>query len=458
MLAAHNGDSVGPLAVVDPMRGMNNVDAILDLAPEAKYHSGCFAPYPLDERWCLVSYGPTEPFGIYLFDLAPPTSSIRPRQADVTLQSPQHPEDLSIYWPSARGRRHLVYQDPEYSCVEAMPIVARPRPPVVSSTLSEPGVEATPDEGTLVLIDVYQGLGSAVARGTVKYLRVVEEMGHRDERGERNYEGAFDQTQFNRTYRGGFMRLYAAPWESGKPAPSLQAKHVFGTVPVEADGSACFQVPAHRPVYFQALDESYNEIQRMRSYVHLREGERQSCIGCHENRFHSPPVQLGGQVLALRRAPSVIEPPPWGAGPFSYQRLVQPIFDHHCVGCHAPGQRAQRVDLTGQRDARGVPASFATLVRPRTDPAGPPLVSFFDNWWGVSTTVPVAKPLSFGTVQSQLVKMIDSRHADLDLPDRDREGIRLSCQERRVITTWIDLNCPLWDNYSPEQHLSARLP
>ena len=114
------------------------------------------------------------------------------------------------------------------------------------------------------------------------------------------------------------------------------------------------------------------------------------------------------------------------------------------------------VDLSAVRDNRGVPASFSTLVRPRTDPDRPPLVDFFDSWWGVSRTVPVAKPMSFGTVASRLMEVVDTRHADLPLSEAARSEIdALTPQERRVITTWIDLNCPLWDSYSPELHVTS---
>jgi len=48
--------------------------------------------------------------------------------------------------------------------------------------------------------------------------------------------------------------------------------HIFvkvhhGVVPVYEDGSAHFTVPADRNTFFQALDESYMEVQRMRSFV-----------------------------------------------------------------------------------------------------------------------------------------------------------------------------------------------
>ena len=38
-------------------------------------------------------------------------------------------------------------------------------------------------------------------------------------------------------------------------ANQTNARAVLGTVPVEADGSAYFQAPVGKPLYFQALDE-----------------------------------------------------------------------------------------------------------------------------------------------------------------------------------------------------------
>lgn len=454
-LAAHNGNSYGPLAIVDPSRGVENPEGILNLAPEVNYGRGCFAPLPIDDRWCLVSYGPDEPFGIWLFGIAPPSDAVRPGRKEHPVRSPQFPGDLGTYWRSATSDRFLVYRDPEYSCVEAIPIAARQRPPVVAASVADS--PPTPEEtATLVLLDVNRGLDGAVARGRVKYLRVVEEMGHRDGQGCRNYLDGVTEEGFHRRY-GSFMSLYAAPWESGKPAPSLQAKYVYGTVPVEADGSAHFTIPADRPVYFSALDEDDNEIQRMRSYIHLKPGERLSCIGCHEPRHTAPPSPAAAP-LALRRGPSTITPPSIGAGAFSYQRLVQPVLDRRCAGCHAGREPAGGLDLSGKRDSRGVPASFSSLVRPRTNPARPPLVHFFDSWWGESWTVPVARPLSFGAAVSPLMQVIDSRHGDLALGDADRERMRMTSEERLAVTTWIDLNCPLWDTYSPELHLAQDPP
>lgn len=444
-LAAHNGNSYGPLAVIDPALGVDNPAGILNLAPEVNYGSGCFAPYPLDDRDCLVSFGPGEPFGLWLFGLDPPSDSIRPGKKDYAVNAPQFPTDLGTYWKSATGRRTLIFRDPEYSCVEAIPLVPRKKPPIVAAAITGPADSVSPT-GTLVLADVYRGLDSAVPRGRVKYLQIVEELAQRDDAGRRNYEDGVTEAGFISRY-GSFMNLYAAPWETNKPAPSLQAKYVYGTVPVEADGSAHFTVPAERPIYFSALDENFNEIQRMRSYIHLQPGEQLGCIGCHEPRHMSLPATTAAPA-AMRREPSVIEPPPWGAGPFSYQRLVQPVFERRCVSCHDGPQSPGKVDLSSRRDGRGVPASFASLIRPGTNPDRPPLANFFDSWWEQSWTVPAARPLTFGAVASRLIEVIDNGHAGVTLSDEDRNRLRLTPSERRVITCWIDLNCPLWENYS----------
>jgi hypothetical protein len=38
----------------------------------------------------------------------------------------------------------------------------------------------------------------------------------------------------------------------------------------------------------------------------------------------------------------------------------------------------------------------------------------------------------------------------------ERNAMRLTLLERRIVTTWISLSCPLWDSYSPEQHVAAQ--
>ena len=68
----------------------------------------------------------------------------------------------------------------------------------------------------------------------------------------------------------------------------VPVRNVLGTVPVEADGSAHFIVPANREIFFQAIDERGLAVQSMRSATYLHEGERLVCAGCHEPKHRTP--------------------------------------------------------------------------------------------------------------------------------------------------------------------------
>ena len=81
--------------------------------------------------------------------------------------------------------------------------------------------------------------------------------------------------------------------------------------PVEADGSAYFQVPAGVPIYFQALDDDGLAVQSMRSATYVHPGERLACVGCHEDRSNAPPATESDQdaPLAMTKNQRAIRPP-----------------------------------------------------------------------------------------------------------------------------------------------------
>ena len=115
-------------------------------------------------------------------------------------------------------------------------------------------------------------------------------------------------------------------------------KRILGDAPVEADGSAYFEAPPDRFLFFQLLDQQGRMIQSMRSGTTAMPGEQVGCVGCHENRRTS--VLTDGMPLAMHRPASVLKP--W-YGPereFSYLAEVQPVFDKHCVSCHDYGKEA----------------------------------------------------------------------------------------------------------------------
>ena len=145
---------------------------------------------------------------------------------------------------------------------------------------------------------------------------------------------------------------------------------ILGTVPVEADGSASFKVPANTPIAVQPLDAEGQALQLMRSWF----------------------TAMPGESALLRRLPRIAELQPAAAdrrwpcaasrrtitpwyGPargFSFKREVQPVLDKYCVGCH-DGQRQPRrqaaAGLHGQERAR-LAQLHALLHRPA--PLRPP--------------------------------------------------------------------------------------
>lgn len=383
-LVSHFGDINGPIALIDPREGRFNPKAIRSITPEVPWpgmwpSNECFRdPLPIARDYFLCAHAPRDRFGLAVIDRF--------------------------------GNREMLYLDPAIDSMGATLFRRETPPPTIPDN-----VLPSEDEGEFALMDVYRGLTPAVERGAVKWLRVVEEVRH---------DIALNP---NRDHTD-FMKWYASPVDlvSGPYGwPTYVAKTPLGLVPVAEDGSARFKAPAGKTVYFQALDADYNELQRMRSIVQLQPGEVRSCIGCHESRTAAPQVKRSSAVTG---AASRLAPPSWGPGPFSYEKVVQPVLDARCVRCHKPDSES-RIDLTGTLDANRVPASYRTLITKG-------LVHYVDCGWN-SGGCEKREPLTFGTLKSTLWQVLGDEH----------HGVTLTQEEKLRIKTWTDLNCPLWPDY-----------
>ena len=391
-LISHGGDLNGPIALIDVSKGRFNPGAITNITPDVQphYHMSwarreCFRdPVPLSRDAILCSHAPHDRFGLYVIDRF--------------------------------GNREVLHLDPAIGSMCPTPLRAVMPPPALGEVEPESGPAGL---GRFILADVYRGLEPAVARGRVKFIRVCQEV--------RADLTRLPSGAYRRDHEP-FQDFYASPTHKVRGPhgwPSYVAKGSFGIVPVAEDGSASFYAPAGKVLYFQVLDEHFNELQRMRSVVQLQPGETRSCIGCHEDRTSVAPSRRAG---ALAAEPSHPEPPSWGAGPFSYERIVQPVWDAKCVRCHNADHK-RKIDLTGTRDADRVPASYRTLISHG-------LVHYFDYTWGREHTR--ADPLTFGTVRSRLWEVLGGGHND----------VRLTADQMRRVKCWIDLNCPLWPDYT----------
>ena len=267
--------------------------------------------------------------------------------------------------------------------------------------------------------DVYQGTHlNGAQRGTVKSLRVVE-------------------APEKRTWSHGkwIGQGYTAP---GMNWHSLENKRILGTVPVEADGSAYFAVPAEKFVYFQLLDQDGMMIQSMRSGAFVQPGERTGCVGCHEHRLAAPPLAQRHESLAVQRPPSQLNGWHGEARLFGFTAEVQPIFNRHCLECHDFGKKgAARLVLAPDRDLT-FNAAYIELWRKRYVEcvgAGP---------------AEIQQAYSWGSHPSKLVRVLRAGHHD----------VNLSAEELDRIITWVDINAPYYPTYNcayPES-VSGRCP
>jgi hypothetical protein len=212
-------------------------------------------------------------------------------------------------------------------------------------------------------------------------------------------------------------------------AEQSNARAVLGTVPVESDGSAYFVAPAGKSLYFQALNHRGLAVQSMRSVTYVHPGEQLSCQGCHEPR-HRAPRPRDTVALALRRAPSKIQPEVDGSNPFNFVRLVQPVLDRNCVACH---KDKQALDLSGIIEGKhGWTRSYQNLAAN---------YGFYFHVFngaintgvhGGSRTIPG----HFGAQASPLLPLLDEHY-----------GLKLPPEDRHRLTLWLDCNSEFYGSY-----------
>jgi len=252
--------------------------------------------------------------------------------------------------------------------------------------------------GTVILGDIYSGRNvDGIERGAIKKLLVLEDLPK-----PANFHG------------GGSQPI-------GHGVTST-LKRILGTVPVEPDGSASFEVPALRSIYFVALDENDRSVKQMRSFVTLQPGEMLGCVGCHEPRTQA--AGTGGQaaLTALVRAPSQIEPIDDVPEIMDFPRDVQPILDRHCVECHNHDRRDGDVVLTGDRGPVFSLGYYSLFLHWQVkDTGGHP-------GHGSGRQPGNDRPYSAYSSASPLVNKIDGEHHD----------VQLSVMEKKTIRLWID--------------------
>jgi hypothetical protein len=280
------------------------------------------------------------------------------------------------------------------------PIQARPREGIVTSR-----IEADRATGMQLVVDVYNSQNlKGVRRGEIKKLLVIETLPKPV-----NFSGGQDTLSW---------------------LGSFNLERILGTVPVEADGSACFVLPADRPVFYVALDENDLSVRRMQSFTSVRPGETVSCVGCHDSRTH---VETRGgdttHLQALQRPASMIEPVPGVAAVPDFQRDVQPVLDRYCTGCHSTRERAGRLSLEGDMGPTWSIAYYSLVMRSQVG----------DGRNGLGNQ----PPRSLGSSASPLLRKLEGGHHD----------VKASRADWLKVWAWTEAAAPFCGTYGGLRNL-----
>jgi hypothetical protein len=377
---AHHFITAGSLITIDTHKGEDGPAPLTRVTPEIPWPEsegwklpGCFAsPYPVNDTLFFASFSPE--------DLLVPESQR-------TSQWGEWPSNkaFGLWLVDTLGGRERIYQDPEIGTFTPIPIRKRPRPPVIPSVL--PPAASAPDFGVCYVENVYD-CREPLKKGSIKHLRINQ-----------------------------LLNQPAAKKDTRNAGPDLEIyKRPLGIVPVAADGSAAFRIPAGMPIQLQALNAEGMAVFTMRSFIYAQKGEVLGCAGCHEEKMRSrPPQELSKrrEISELLTVPKLDYP-----GGFSFVRTVQPVLDRRCIRCHGlpesgKGEK-ERMSLIGA-DA------YLNLIARK-------LVSWAESYKETGAS----KTNDYFAIASPLAAILKKGH----------NGVILSKDEWDALIVWMDLNVP----------------
>jgi hypothetical protein len=407
--AGHHRHALGSMVIVDPRAEDDDaMGPVKRMTPEIGFpetQGGTAAygqPWPLSENYYICAYEATaggrpgnSMYGIYLVDTF--------------------------------GNKELIYRDPAIASQNPIPVKARTKPPVIPEMSDR--LSAKPStHATIGVVNVYNTRTPLPKGSKIKSLRVFQ---------------VFPLSVASARV------THATGWQVPQATDSINlTRAVLGTVPVEADGSAHLTVPAGKELFFQILDENGLAITSMRSGTHFQPGERTVCQGCHEPKYGVATSPSRKVTMAMKRAPSVLKPEADGTNPFNYPRLIQPVLDKHCVKCHEKNKDNKDLKVRPPSLSSDVARTKrASYMNPRSEYftsyiSLAPKYGFYDyggkNWsdpkWYRTT------PGEFGAKASKLYQMLSKGH----------NKVKLSPEEMRRITVWLDACSPFYGVYEKE--------
>ncbi|GAA3937626.1 hypothetical protein GCM10022277_37460 [Litoribacillus peritrichatus] len=343
---------------------------------------------------------------------------------------------MYMYDPNKTTMRPLALPTPGVAITDAIPVLPRPVPNVISDKTADPVLVAE-NKAILNVKSVYDTdgqnlMGSAMLVGS-------ENIPQLD--GSPDLNVMKDPALTAASERPGrFVRITrAVPSPPGLDRESIgesmfEMQEIVGYAPLEPDGSFKLEVPADTPLGITVLDEKGRSIQVHTNWIHVRPGETRTCNGCHSPRRGSalngagiagnhintllateaesgesmaetatrvdstrldikpdlsfvdfwtdPAVRAADADLSIDYS-GVANPPVNGV--INYPEHIQPIWDANCVVCHndpdSNNATSAGLDLRNTTTGRGRLQSYDELVigDPLMDENGLPIIRQMDE-------------------------------------------------------------------------------
>lgn len=350
------------------------------------------------------SYGPDDPRGLQHIEFPWGKGTLAdpwPLSVNTILAAEQYKSRLVFVTKNKDDEKytpHALYEIKDnkrkWLTQSPRPIQKRPREQLAVSRS-----QTTHPTGTQVVVDIYDSQNlKGIQRGDIKKLLVIETLPKPV-----NFSGGQDTLSW---------------------LGSFNLERILGTVPVEPDGSAHFELPANRPVFYVALDADNLSCRRMQSFTSVMPGETMTCVGCHDSRYHTR-SSLGDtrRILAMQRPPSKITPLKDVPDVPDFGRDVQPVLDRYCLECHNIRDRKGRLCLEGDMGPTWSIPYYSLLMRNQ----------IADGRNGLGNQ----PPRSLGSSASPLLRKLEEGHHD----------VKASRKDWLKVWAWLEAAAPFCGTY-----------
>ena len=229
------------------------------------------------------------------------------------------PPNFGVYvYDTASHRNLLVYDDPRFAEVYAVPVVARKSPDVIGD------VKRPAD----------RNVGAVIGSVDITQTSLDENI-NGAEFDNVKLAAALKQAVAVRVIEGFSSEIGSAPMFG---LTMHEGAAILGEAPIYGDGSWRAKIPPYIPVHLQPIDKFGMSIRSQGLWIQGSPGEEKTCGGCHESRTSTVLPRKGpGLTIAQQKGALDFMKPIKDRAEYGWDKQIQPILDAKCVSCHGSG-------------------------------------------------------------------------------------------------------------------------